>query len=194
MSQDPGEITMLLSQWREGAAGAFDRLMPLVYPRLRELAASYVRRERTPGLMQATSLVNELYLRLVAQRKADWEDRAHFYTFSAMVMRRILIDNARDNLAQRRGGGAEHVPLDEDIAWVGVGSAEMLELDQGLEALARVDAGKVRLIELRYFLGCTAEETAEIAKISKATVDRELKFARGWLFRYMGGASVSSSP
>ncbi len=194
MSSGPGEITILLNQWREGTAGAFDQLVPLVYPRLRELAASYLRRERTPGLMQATSLVNELYLKLITQRKADWADRAHFYTFSAKVMRRILIDNARDNLAQRRGGGAEHVPLDEDIAWIGVGSADMLELDQGLEALARVDAGKVQLIELRYFLGCSAQETAEISNISKATVDRELKFARSWLFRYMGGNAMSSAP
>ena len=84
------------------------------------------------------------------------------------------------------------MPLDEDIAWIGVGSADMLELDQGLEALARVDAGKVQLIELRYFLGCSAEEAAEITNISKATVDRELKFARGWLYRYMDGASISS--
>lgn len=138
--------------------------------------------------MQATSLVHELYLRLISQKKADWDDRGHFYTFSAQMMRRILIDNARENLAQRRGGRAEHVPLDEDIAWVGLGGAEMLELDQGLEALARIDADKVRLVELRYFLGCTAEETAQIANISKASVDRNLKFARGWLYRYMEGA------
>ncbi len=189
----PGEITVLLNQWREGIAGAFDQLIPLVYPHLRELAAGYLRRERTPGVMQATSLVSELYLRLIAQKKADWADRAHFFAFSAKIMRMILIDNARNNLAQRRGAGAEHVPLDEDIAWIGVDSAEMIELDQGLEALARIDAAKVQLIELRYFLGCTAEETAQITNTSKATVDRELKFARGWLFRYMDRTSATST-
>ena len=194
MASVPGEITVLLNKWREGTAGAFDQLVPLVYPHLREVAGAYLRRERAPGLMQATSLVNELYLRLISQKKADWADRAHFFTFAAKMMRRILIDNARENQALRRGAGAEHVPLNEDIAWVGVGSAEMIELDQGLEALARVDAAKVQLVELRYFLGCTAEETAEIAQTSKATVDRELKFARSWLFRYMDGASATSAP
>ncbi|MEJ0034960.1 MAG: ECF-type sigma factor [Gammaproteobacteria bacterium] len=193
MPSVPGEITVLLNQWREGTAGAFDQLIPLVYPHLRELAAAYVRRERAPGLIQPTSLVNELYLRLIAQKKADWADREHFFTFAAKVMRMILIDNARNNLAQRRGGGAEHVPLDEDIAWISVGSLDMLELDQGLEALSRIDAAKVQLIELRYFLGCTAEEAAEITKVSKATVDRELKFARSWLFRYMDGTSTQST-
>lgn len=194
MPRVPGEITVLLNQWKEGTTGAFDQLIPLVYPHLRELAAGYLRRERAPGLMQATSLVSEFYLRLIAQKKADWADRAHFFAFSAKIMRMILIDNARHNLAQRRGAGAEHVPLDEDIAWVSVGSIEMIELDQGLEALGLIDAAKVQLIELRYFLGCTAEETADIVNISKATVDRELKFARGWLYRYMDGASTTSTP
>ncbi len=194
MASVPGEITVLLNQWREGTAGAFDQLVPLVYLHLREVAGVYLRRERTPGLMQPTSLVNELYLRLIRQKKAEWADRAHFFTFAAKMMRRILIDNARENLAQRRGAGAEHVPLNDDIAWIGAGSAEMIELDQGLEALARVDAGKVQLVELRYFLGCTAEETAEIAHTSKATVDRELKFARSWLFRYMDGGSATRAP
>ena len=194
MSSVPGEITVLLNQWKAGTSGAFDQLVPLVYPHLRELAGAYLRREPAPDLMQATSLVNELYLRLISQKKADWTDRAHFYTFSAKMMRRILIDNARLNLAARRGARAEHVPLDEDIAWIGVGSAEMLELNQGLEALSHIDALKVQLVELRYFLGCTAKETAEISNLSKATVDRELKFARSWLFRYIQGASAPSAP
>lgn len=186
MEPSPGEITRLLTQWKAGEAGAFDQLVPLVYPRLRELAASYIRRERNPGVMQATSLVHELYLRLLAQKKAGWEDRSHFYTFSAKIMRMILIDHARSAQTQRRGSSAEHIPLDDDIAWVGIGSNEMLELNQALEALALVDPGKVQLVELRYFLGCTAEETAALMNVSKATVDRDLKFARGWLFRRIG--------
>ena len=192
MQSEQGEITILLNEWKDGSPSAFERLVPLVYPRLRELAASYLRRESTPGVMQATSLVHELYLKLVSQKKAAWEDRIHFFTFSAKIMRMILIDNARSNQAQRRGGGAEHVPLNEDIAWIGVGSADMLALNQALEALTVIDADKVQLVELRYFLGCTSEETAAIMNISKATVDRELKFARGWLFRRMGGDPAKS--
>ncbi len=191
--REQGEITVLLQKWKAGHAEAFEQLVPLVYPRLRELAASYLRRERAPGVMQATSLVHDLYLRLVAQEQANWANRAHFFTFAAKIMRMILIDNARSAMAQRRGGGAEHVPLAEDIAWVDVGSASMLELNQALEALCAVDEEKVQLIELRYFLGCTAQETADLMQISKASVDRELRFARGWLFRHMGGESPTAS-
>jgi len=194
MEPTPGEITLLLTRWKDGEPEAFDRLLPLVYPRLRELAASYIRRERDPGILQATALVHELYLRLIAQRKADWADRAHFYTFSAKIMRMILIDHARSAQAERRGAGAEHIPLSEDIAWVGVGSARMVELDQALEALGAVDATKVQLVELRYFLGCTAEETASLMNVSKATVDRDLKLARSWLYRRIGDDAGRSRP
>ena len=180
-----GEITLLLTKWKDGEPDAFEQLVPLVYPRLRELAASYMRRERDPGVMQATSLVHELYLRLLAQKKADWDDRAHFYTFSAKIMRMILIDHARANHAQQRGGGAEHVPLSDDMAWVGTGSVEMIELNRALDEMAVIDPTKVQMVELRYFLGCTAEETADLMHLSKATVDRDLKYSRAWLFRRM---------
>jgi len=183
LDTEQGEITLLLAKWKDGEPDAFDHLVPLVYPHLREVAAAYIRREKNPGMMQATSLVHELYLRLLGQRKTEWEDRSHFYTFSAKVMRMILIDHARGTQAQRRGGTAEHVPLNEDMAWVGLGSVEMIELNRALDALAQVDPGKVQMVELRYFLGCTAEETAALMKVSKATVDRDLKFARAWLYR-----------
>jgi len=178
-----GEITLLLAKWKDGEPDAFDHLVPLVYPHLREVAAAYIRREKNPGVMQATSLVHELYLRLLGQKKTEWEDRSHFYTFSAKVMRMILIDHARGTQAQRRGGTAEHVPLNEDMAWVGLGTVEMIELNRALDALAQVDPEKVQMVELRYFLGCTSEETAALMKVSKATVDRDLKFARAWLYR-----------
>jgi RNA polymerase sigma factor (TIGR02999 family) len=180
-----GEITVLLAKWKDGEPSAFDQLMPLVYPHLREVAAAYVRRERNPDVLQATSLVNELYLRLLNQKQASWDDRRHFYTFSAKVMRMILIDHARGNQAQMRGGGMQRVPLSEDLAWVNVGSPELLDLNRALEELAAIDPDKVQLVELRFFLGCTAEETAALMKISKATVDRELKFIKSWLFRHM---------
>jgi RNA polymerase sigma factor (TIGR02999 family) len=185
-----GEITVLLGKWRDGEASAFEQLMPLVYPHLRDVAAAYVRRERNPDVMQATALVHELYLRLLNQKKADWEDRRHFYTFAAKVMRMILIDHARGNRAQSRGGGAERVPLSDDVPWVDIGSPELLDLNRALEELGELDPYKVQLVELRYFLGCTADETADILQSSKATVDRELRFIKSWLYRrvYPGAA------
>jgi RNA polymerase sigma factor (TIGR02999 family) len=184
MSEPPqGEITLLLSKWRDGEPSAFEQLMPLVYPHLREVAAAYVRRERNPDTMQATVLVHELYLRLLKQKKAIGGDRAHFYTFAAKVMRMILIDHARGNQAQMRGRGAEHVPLSDDLPWIDIGSPELLDLNVALDELGRLDPGKVQLVELRYFLGCTAEETADFLQVSKATVDRDLKFVKAWLYR-----------
>jgi RNA polymerase sigma factor (TIGR02999 family) len=174
---------LLLAKWRDGEKSAFDELMPLVYPHLREVAAAYIRRERIPDALQATALVHELYLRLLHQKRAVGEDRRHFFTFSAKVMRMILIDHARENLAQKRGGGSQHVPLSDDLPWINIGTAEMLDLNQALDELHQLDAEKAQLIELRYFLGCTAEETACVMGVSKATVDREVKFIKSWLYR-----------
>lgn len=183
LERPKGEITLLLAKWRDGETSAFEQLMPLVYPHLREVAAAYVRRERNPDTMQATVLVHELYLKLLNQKKAVGEDRAHFYTFAAKVMRMILIDHARGNQTQMRGGGSERVPLSDDLPWVDIGSPELLDLNRALEELGKLDARKVQLVELRYFLGCTAEETAECMQSSKATVDRDLRFVRSWLYR-----------
>lgn len=183
MDTAQGEITLLLMRWKDGEPQAFEDLMPLVYPHLREVAAAYVRRERNPGVMQATVLVHELYLRLLNQKKTALKDRCHFYTFSAKVMRLILIDHAREQQAQRRGGSLQQVPLSEDLPWIDVGSAELLELNIALDELQLLDPHKVQLVELRYFLGCTADETAALMDVSKATVDRDLKFAKTWLFR-----------
>ena len=183
MEPAKGEITVLLARWKDGESSAFDELMPLVYPHLRQVAAAYVRRERNPDVLQATSLVNELYLRLLNQKKADWADRRHFYTFAAKVMRLILIDHARGNQSQMRGGGLQRVPLSDDLAWIEIGSAQLLDLNHALEELAAIDPYKVQLVELRYFLGCTTEETAALVGVSKATVDRDLKFIKSWLYR-----------
>jgi RNA polymerase sigma factor (TIGR02999 family) len=184
---------LLLAKWKDGEASAFEELMPLVYPHLRQVAAAYVRRERNPDMLQGTVLVHELYLRLLNQKKVDWEDRRHFYTFAARVMRMILIDHAREMRAQMRGGGNERIPLSDDLAWVEIGSPELLDLDRALNDLAALDAGKVQLIELRYFLGCTAEETAALMQVSKATVDRDLKFIRSWLFRRIRGGGIEDA-
>jgi len=178
-----GEITLLLAKWRDGEPSAFEDLMPLVYSHLREVAASYIRRERNPDLLQATVLVHELYLRLLNQKKAAWDDRRHFFTFSAKVMRMILIDHAREAQTQMRGAGYERIPLSDDLAWVDIDSSELLDLNRALDELGALDPEKVQLVELRYFLGCTAEETAALMQLSKSTVDRELKFIKSWLFR-----------
>lgn len=176
------EITILLRRWEAGEADALDQLIPLVYPQLRQVAAAYMGREKRKGLMQATVLVHELYLKLLQQKKIGWEDRRHFYVFAARSMRMILIDHARVQQAQARGSGVEPVPLHEAMAWVEIGSPELIELDRALEELQAIEPDRIRLVELRYFLGCTAEETAALLGISKATVDRELRFIKAWLF------------
>jgi len=178
-----GEITLLLAKWRDGEPSAFEELMPLVYPHLREVAAAYVRRERNPDVLQGTALVHELYLRLLNQKKAAWEDRRHFYTFAAKVMRMILIDHARESQTQMRGAGYDRVPLSDDLAWVDIGSPELLDLNRALDELGTFDGNAVQLVELRYFLGCTADETAALMQISKSTVDRNLRFIKSWLYR-----------
>jgi RNA polymerase sigma factor (TIGR02999 family) len=178
-----GEITRLLARWNGGESAAFESLVPLVYPHLREVAAAYMRRERASGVMQATSLVHELYLRLLTQEKAEWKDRAHFYTFSSKIMRMILIDHARATQAQRRGGQAEHIPLSDDLPWVGLNSPELIDLNAALDTLSQTDATLVKTLEMRFFLGCTIEETAEIMGVSEATVKRDIRFAKTWLFR-----------
>jgi RNA polymerase sigma factor (TIGR02999 family) len=188
-----GDITLLLGKWREGEPAAFEELMQLVYPHLRQVAAAYVRRERNPDVLQGTVLVHELYLKLLNQKKAAWEDRRHFYTFAAKAMRRILIDHARESQAQMRGGGLERVPLSDDLSWVNIDGPEMMDLNRALDELGELDAEKVQLVELRYFLGCTAEETASVMQVSKATVDRDLKFIKSWLYRRIRPGVVSDA-
>ncbi len=166
--------------------------MPLAYPQLRKLAASCLHFERREQI-QATELVHELFLRLVQQRNADWHDRGHFYTFAAKLMRMILIDNARREHAEKRGSGAVRVPLSDDMAWIDAASPELLSLDIALDELNKLDPRKVQLLELRYFLGCTTDEAAEVLKISKATADRELKVVKSWLYRHIKGTPQNNS-
>lgn len=193
MKPAQGEITLLLAKWKDGESSAFDQLMPLVYPHLREVAAAYIKRERNPGELQATALVDEVCMRLIGQKKADWADRAHFYTFAAKVMRMILTDHARSNYAQKRGGGAEHVPLNKEIPWIRVGSESLIDLNRALDDLNTMDPYMVQIVELRYFLGCTAEEAAALMQVSKATIDRDLKFVRSWLYRRLYPEAASAA-
>ncbi len=176
-----GEVTLLLRQWTEGKPDALDTLAPVVYQHLRRIAEGYLRRERSGHTLQATGLVNEVFLRLLEEKRADWRDRGHFYSFAARMMRRILIDHARSFRADKRGGDTIRIPLAAELAWIDVQSPEFLDLDFALDELGRLDSKKARAVELRYFLGCTAEETAELLEVSKATVDRDLRFTRSWL-------------
>ncbi len=183
MKVDRGEITVLLVKWRDGEPQAFEDLMPLVYPHLREVASAYLRRERNPGVMQATSLVHELYLRLLGENRTVLADRSHFFTFAAKVMRLILIDHAREVQALRRGRGIQHVPLSPDIPWIEVGSEDVLELNIALDELQQIDPERTQVVELRYFLGCTVDEVSQLLGKSAATIHRDLHFVRSWLYK-----------
>jgi RNA polymerase sigma factor (TIGR02999 family) len=177
---EAGEITMLLRDWKAGDPAAVDHLFELVYPQLRQIAGSLFRGERVENLLSPTSVVNELFLKLIRQRSLRFEDREHFYSLSARLMRRVLVDHARSEGRQKRDGGIP-VQLQSDLAWVEGRPAEMIDLDRVLEELEELDPRKCKMLELRYFLGFTADETAELLGTSKATVDRELRFVRGWL-------------
>jgi RNA polymerase sigma factor (TIGR02999 family) len=178
---DAGEITVLLRDWRAGDPAAIEHLFELVYPQLRQIAGALFRGERPENLLQPTSVVNELFLKLIRQRSLRFEDREHFYSLSARLMRRVLVDHARSEGRQKRDGGTP-VPLHADLAWIDARPAEMMDLDRVLEELDQLDSRKCRMVELRFFLGFTSEETAELLTTSKATVDRELRFVRGWLY------------
>ena len=175
-----GDITVLLRKWKGGDASAFEELVPLVYPHLRLVAGAYLHREQNPDVLQATVLVHELYLRLLRQKNADWNDRQHFYTFCARMMRMILIDNARECQAKMRGKLWRATQRQPFLG--GIDSPELLDLDRALDELSSIDSEMVKLIELRYFLGCTTEETAELMQLSKATINRQLKFIKSWLY------------
>lgn len=183
MAEAEGEVTLLLEKWRQGETGALESLVPLVWDQLHRIARSYMRREREDHTLQPTALVNEVYMRLLKQRKISWNDRAHFYTFAARMMRNILKDHARARLADRRGGSDSiRLPLSEEVAWIGTSSADLLDLNRALDRLEQIDQRKAHLIELRFFLALTMEETADVLSISVATAERDLKFSRSWLF------------
>ena len=186
-----GDVTLLLRRWSDGDAAALDPLFSLVYPRLRQIAGALFRGESAANLLQPTGVVNELFLKLAEQRRLQFNDREHFFSMGSLLMRRILVDAARAERRDKRDGGIR-IPLDLDLVGTTVGpSADVLDIDRALEELELIDARKTRMVELRLFLGATAEETADLLKMSKATVDRDLRFARAWLIeRLAGGASA----
>lgn len=177
------EVTQLLRAWVEGDASACDQLYRAVYNELRRLAHHYMHRENPGHTLQTTALVNEAYLRLAHSKDVDWKDRAHFFAVSANIMRRILIDEARARRAERRGGSAEQVALDELIDIPQTPAQDLLALDEALNRLARVDERKSKVVELRYFGGLSVDETAHVLKVSPDTVLRDWRLAKAWLLR-----------
>ena len=181
------EVTELLQQWSEGRQDALDRLLPEVYSELRKLAASYLRRERREHTLQATALVHEAFLKLVDQRAVRWQNRAHFYGIAAQLMRRILVDHARGRGATKRGSGERHLSLDEALVMAAARDVDLLALDELLTRLALIDEQQSRIVELRFFGGLTMEETAEVLRISPATVGRDWTIAKAWLHAGLKG-------
>ena len=177
------EITRLLRAWGGGDQAALDRLAPLVYSELRRVARRYMRRERPGHTLQTTALVNEAYLRLVDVNGLRWQDRAHFFAVAAQMMRRIVVHAAKARLADRRGGGAPHMQVDEAIDAIPHRSGDVIALDEALDALQEIDARKSRVVDLRCFGGLSVEETAEVLKISPQSVLRDWKLAKAWLAR-----------
>jgi RNA polymerase sigma factor (TIGR02999 family) len=185
------QITGLLHDWQSGDRAALDRLIPFVYEELRVIASRHLSREQRRQAIQTTALVNEAYMKLVDQRRVDWQSRAHFFAIAAQVMRRILIDDARWRLRQKRGGGVLAIAL-EDISDMAqekpVDTLDLIAVDRALRDLEQLDADQARIVELRFFGGLTAEETGIVLGVSRATVEREWAVAKGWLHRALSGA------
>ena len=183
-----GDISTLLRAWSDGDPSALETLTPIVYNELRSLARRYMKRERTGHSLQTTALVNEAYMRLVDYKRMQWQNRAHFFAVSAQLMRRILVDHARRrNL--KRGGRVQHVSLEEAAVVGGDRAADLVALDDAMNALARLDPRKVQVVEMRFFGGLSVEETAEVLKVSPVTVMRDWSTAKAWLFRALTGGT-----
>ena len=184
-------VTRLLVAWQNGSQKALDELMPLVYEELRTIAGRYLSRESAGHTLQSTALVHEAYFKLIGQRRVQWQNRAHFFGIAAQMMRRILVDHARRQHRDKRGGGAAKLSLDEAIATAEPErDVDLLALDAALTSLALLDPRGARIIELRFFSGLTIEETAEVLGISAGTVKREWSAARAWLYREVRSASA----
>jgi RNA polymerase sigma factor (TIGR02999 family) len=181
MVSAPGPVTQLLVAWTNGNRAALEELIPVVYPELRRIAGRYLRRERLGHTLQPTALVHEAYVKLIDQDRAQWQNRAQFFGVAAQLMRRILVDHARERAADKRGGGVRPVTLVDAMAASPDRGIDVLALDEALERLTALYPEQGRLVELRYFGGLTIEETGEVLGISPATVKRQWTVARAWL-------------
>ncbi len=177
----PTDVAPLLLAWQSGDRAALDQMLPLVYDELHRLAAGYLSRERRDHTLQPTALINEAYLRLVRQREVDWKNRAQFIGVAAGIMRRVLMDHARDRRAAKRPGGRERVSLSLIVEGIAAPDVDLIALEEALEGLAERDARKAQVVELRFYGGLTMDEIAEVLEVSRTTVEREWRFARAWL-------------
>ena len=196
-ASQPGEaaeddISKLLRAWSDGDQGALKGLTPIVYDELRRLARRHMRRERPGHSLQTADLVSEAYMRLVDYKRMQWQNRAHFFAVSAQLMRRILVDRARRHNV-KRGGGAPHVSLEEAAMVGGDRAADLVALDDAMNALTRLDPRKVQVVEMRFFGGLSVEETAEVLKVSPVTVRRDWSTAKLWLYRELAGGTGDES-
>lgn len=186
------DVSQLLRAWSDGDRRALDKLTPIVYEELRRLARRYMKGERAGHSLQTSALVNEAYMRLVDYKRMQWQDRAHFFAVSAQLMRRILVEHARrHNL--KRGGGVQHVSLEDAAAVGSERAADLVALDDAMNALARLDSRKLQVVEMRFFGGLSVEETAEVLKVSPVTVMRDWNSAKAWLYREMTGGAGSGT-
>jgi RNA polymerase sigma factor (TIGR02999 family) len=181
------EVTELLKRWSSGERAALEPLVEIVYREMQAIARNLLRNERPGHTLDTHALVHEAYLRLVDQRQLDWTDRAHFFGAAANVMRRVLVDQARRRLSAKRGGGAPHEELDLALAVAIEPDLDVLALNEALDALTAVDPARARIIELRYFVGLSLDETAEVVGVSPQTVSRDWAAARAWLARWLAG-------
>lgn len=179
----PQDVTALLDDWSRGNESALDQLLPLVYMELRRMAARQLRQERAGHTLQPTALVHEVYLRLVDQRRVDWQHRAHFFGVAAQIMRRILVDHARRRAAGKRGEGVRCLSLDDAQDVAASNELPVLAFDRALDRLQQVDPGLARIVELRAFGGLTIEDAAHVLKVSPSTVKRDWRTAKAWLNR-----------
>ncbi len=179
------EVTELLHAWSGGDHAALDRLIPIVCDELHKLAHHYMKREPPGRILQTTALINEAYLQLIDADKVKWQDRTHFFAIAARLMRQILIHSARARNAQKRGGKTRELLLSDSVALASRADPGLVELDDALTALARIDARKAKVVELRFFGGMTLEETAEELQVSIGTVRYDWDLAKAWLYREM---------
>jgi RNA polymerase sigma factor (TIGR02999 family) len=190
MDQRSRDVTQLLNDWSGGDASALDRLAPLVYPDLQGLAHAYLRRGTPPVTLQTTAVVNDLFVKLISKPPRRLESRRHFYVLAAKMIRAALVDHYRQVRAEKRGGEAARVPLHEELAWVDANGPEVVAFDRALIELEQLDKEQAALFSMRFLLGCTSEETAELSGLSKATVDRRVRLARAWLFQRLRGEAL----
>lgn len=193
-NSDPQQVTTLLLQWREGDADAGNRLLKTVYSELRRLAAHYMRQERADHTLQATALVHEMYLRLVASGPVNWQNRAHFFAVAAQQLRRILVNHARDRQAGKRGGKQVKLALTDVNGLAEPRNEDLLLIDEALRELEKLDPRSAQVVELRFFGGLTEAEAAEALGVSLATVKRDWEFARAWLIQRLKSGGSGPDP